>query len=61
METCFLFDIYEGEQIPEGWKSMAYALKFRDPEKTLTDKETDEWVADIIRNVEKLGGRLREQ
>lgn len=60
-ETCYLFDLYEGQQIPEGWKSMAYALKFRDPKKTLTDQETDEWVANIIRHVEKLGGHLREQ
>jgi phenylalanyl-tRNA synthetase beta chain len=33
-----LFDVYMGDPIPEGKKSLAYALTYRDDEKTLTDK-----------------------
>ncbi|MCR6546824.1 phenylalanine--tRNA ligase subunit beta [Dehalobacterium formicoaceticum] len=34
-----LFDLYKGSQIPEGFKSLAYALTFQSKEKTLTDDE----------------------
>ncbi len=33
-----LFDVYTGDPIPQGKKSLAYALTYQDPEKTLTDK-----------------------
>jgi phenylalanyl-tRNA synthetase beta chain len=36
-----LFDLYQGDQIPNGSKSLAYALELRDPNKTLTDDEAD--------------------
>jgi phenylalanyl-tRNA synthetase beta chain len=35
------FDEYRGEQVPEGSKSVAVALTFRSPERTLTDAEVD--------------------
>jgi phenylalanyl-tRNA synthetase beta chain len=34
-----IFDLYEGEQIPAGKKSLAYALELRVPDRTLTDEE----------------------
>jgi len=34
-----LFDLYRGDQVPAGSKSLAYALELRDPDKTLTDEE----------------------
>jgi phenylalanyl-tRNA synthetase beta chain len=34
-----LFDQYRGDQVPDGKKSLAYALQLRDPEKTLTDAD----------------------
>jgi phenylalanyl-tRNA synthetase beta chain len=34
-----LFDLYRGEQIPAGKKSLAYALTFRVPDRTLTDED----------------------
>lgn len=37
LESVVLFDVYRGEQVGEGKKSMAYRLSFRSPEKTLTD------------------------
>jgi hypothetical protein len=33
------FDVYTGEQIKEGFKSMAYAIYYRHPERTLTEEE----------------------
>ncbi|QWC85196.1 phenylalanine--tRNA ligase subunit beta [Nocardioidaceae bacterium] len=39
-ESVRLFDVYRGEQVGKGNKSLAFALRFRAPDKTLTDKET---------------------
>jgi phenylalanyl-tRNA synthetase beta chain len=40
LESVALFDIYTGAQIGEGKKSLAFALRFRAPDRTLTDAET---------------------
>jgi phenylalanyl-tRNA synthetase beta chain len=40
LEDVRLFDIYTGEQVGEGNKSLAYRLRFRAPDRTLTDEET---------------------
>ena len=34
-----LFDVYEGEQIPENYRSLAYSLIFQAPDRTLRDEE----------------------
>ncbi|TWH00077.1 phenylalanyl-tRNA synthetase beta subunit [Nocardioides sp. J9] len=39
LESVRLFDVYTGEQIGEGRKSLAFALRFRAPDRTLTDAE----------------------
>ena len=39
LESIWLFDIYAGPQIGAGKKSLAYALRFRAPDRTLTDAE----------------------
>jgi phenylalanyl-tRNA synthetase beta chain len=39
LEEIALFDIYRGQQVPAGKKSMAFALRFRSDERTLTDEE----------------------
>jgi phenylalanyl-tRNA synthetase beta chain len=36
-----LFDLYQGESIPHGTKSLAFALSYQAPDRTLTDKEVD--------------------
>ena len=41
-ESVRLFDVYTGEQIGEGKKSLAYAMRFRAPDRTLTDAEVAE-------------------
>ncbi|GGH88228.1 phenylalanyl-tRNA synthetase beta chain [Pullulanibacillus pueri] len=55
-----LFDIYRGESLGEGKKSMAYALKYLDPEKTLTDKEVEKVHQKVLEACEtQLGAVLR--
>jgi phenylalanyl-tRNA synthetase beta chain len=39
-ESVRLFDVYTGQQVGEGHKSLAFALRFRAPDRTLTEKET---------------------
>lgn len=60
VESTKLFDIYKGKQIPEGKKSIAYAIVYRDNMKTLTDKEINKVHDKILRALEfKLGAQLR--
>ncbi|MGH8824008.1 MAG: phenylalanine--tRNA ligase subunit beta [Jiangellaceae bacterium] len=40
LESLRLFDVYEGAQVGEGRRSLAYALRFRAPDRTLTVEET---------------------
>jgi phenylalanyl-tRNA synthetase beta chain len=40
VESVRLFDVYTGEQIGAGKKSLAFALRLRAPDRTLTDAET---------------------
>ena len=57
-----LFDVYQGQQITEGHKSMAYALRFRAKDRTLTDKEAEKSMRSIIDNLQKkLGAQVRDK
>lgn len=61
VEKIELFDIYKGKQIPDGKKSIAYAICYRDENKTLTDKEVNKVHDKILRSLEyKLGATLRD-
>ncbi|MCD8222120.1 MAG: phenylalanine--tRNA ligase subunit beta [Clostridiales bacterium] len=60
MESCRLFDIYEGEQIEEGFKSVAYSVSFRAKDHTLTDEEITVVMRKILNGLEGMGIRLRE-
>ncbi len=56
-----LFDIFESEKLGEGKKSLAVNFTFRDEEKTLTDKEIDEWMNRIMSTLEKdLSAEIRK-
>jgi phenylalanyl-tRNA synthetase beta chain len=58
--ACELFDVYTGEQVGEGAKSLAYALRLDDPERQLTDADVTAAIERIVAAVEAdLGGRLR--
>jgi phenylalanyl-tRNA synthetase beta chain len=55
-----LFDVYRGEQIGPGKKSLAYSLTYQSPDHTLTDQELVQTRQRIIRRLEQeLGAHLR--
>ncbi len=60
LEKVELFDVYQGSQIPEGKKSVAYSVWLRSAEGTLTDAQIDEISGKIISKLEKLGAQLRK-
>jgi phenylalanyl-tRNA synthetase beta chain len=56
-----LFDLYRGEQIPEGKKSLAYSMVYQAPDRTLTDEEVAKVRARVIKKLESdLGAKLRD-
>ncbi len=60
LEAVELFDVYEGAQAPAGRRSLAYALRFRAADRTLTGEEVDGVMAAITRALEtELGARPR--
>jgi phenylalanyl-tRNA synthetase beta chain len=60
MEKIELFDVYEGEQVPTGKKSMAYSVTFRATERTLKDEEVASATERILEKLEKeIGAVLR--
>ena len=59
LETIELFDVYEGSQIPEGMKSVAFSLKLRAADRTMTDEEADAAMKRAIKALDKLGVSLR--
>lgn len=55
-----LFDVYRGAQVPPGKKSLAYALTYQAPDRTLTDEDTRKVRAKIVARLEReLGATLR--
>lgn len=61
LESIKLFDVYKGEQILEGHKSIAYALTFRSNEKTLKEKEINKAMSKILNGLEtELDVKLRQ-
>lgn len=60
LESYELFDIYEGEQVAEGYKSIAYNLSFGSNDHTLTDNEVDSAINKIIDGLKANGIELRK-
>ncbi|MGE5588210.1 MAG: phenylalanine--tRNA ligase subunit beta [Clostridia bacterium] len=61
VEDLRLFDVYEGPQVPEGHKSLAFSITYRSPERTLTDEEVEKAhraISDAL--TERLGATVRE-
>ena len=59
LESFGLFDLYEGSQVAEGMKSMAYTLTFRNKERTLSDDEVASAMKKIMNGLEHMGIALR--
>jgi phenylalanyl-tRNA synthetase beta chain len=60
LRSAEVFDLYRGEQVGEGRKSLALRLTFRAADRTLTDDEVAEQRTKIEAAVAKIGGSLRE-
>jgi phenylalanyl-tRNA synthetase beta chain len=60
LRSAEVFDLYRGEQLGEGRKSLALRLSFRAPDRTLTDEEVAKRRSAIEEAVRKIGGSLRE-
>jgi len=60
LERVVLFDVYRGKGLADGEKSLGFTMRFRSPDRTLTDQEVDEQVHRIMgAAAEKVGARMR--
>ena len=53
LESVELFDLYRGEGVEEGKRSLAYRLRFRSPDRTLKDKQVDKAVSAILARIKE--------
>lgn len=61
LRSVSLFDVYEGDKLPEGKKSYALAFVLRDDERTLTDQIIDRAMGNIAARLEQeAGARIRQ-
>ncbi|MBR6790644.1 MAG: phenylalanine--tRNA ligase subunit beta [Oscillospiraceae bacterium] len=60
LEKVELFDVYQGKQVPEGKKSVAYSITLRAADRTLTVEECDNAVAKVMKALDKIGVTLRQ-
>lgn len=60
LEGCELFDVYEGEQIQEGYKSVAYSITFRAKDRTLEETDINAAMKKILNGLTSLGIELRQ-
>ncbi|CEN34721.1 phenylalanine--tRNA ligase subunit beta [Capnocytophaga cynodegmi] len=61
LKDISLFDVYQGDKLPEGKKSYAVSFTLQDINKTLTDKQIDKSMQNLLRKFEeKLGASLRD-
>ncbi|MCD7904878.1 MAG: phenylalanine--tRNA ligase subunit beta [Clostridiales bacterium] len=62
LDSVKLFDVYKGMQIEKGKKSVAYSIKFRASDRTLTDEETAKPLNKIFKELkDKLGAEPRDK
>ena len=62
LEEVKLFDVYQGEQIEKGYKSVAYSISFRSAERTLADADVADSMQAILDGLAKeLGAQLRDK
>lgn len=59
LESCELFDVYEGEQVGEGKKSVAFSLIFRAKDRNLESAEVDKAVDKVLGALKEMGIELR--
>lgn len=60
LEQVTLFDIYQGNQIAEGKKSVSFSLRLRSHEGTLTDEQADAAMKRVLKALDRIGAVLRD-
>lgn len=60
LESYHLFDLYEGAQIKEGFKSIAYSIVFRANDRTLEESDITKAMKKILNGLESMGIELRQ-
>ncbi len=60
LETLELFDVYEGDQIKEGFKSVAYSISFRAKDRTLDENDITSTMKKILNGLSSMGIELRQ-
>ncbi len=60
LEKVTLFDVYKGQQIAEGMKSVSFSISMRSHEGTLTDEQADAAMKRVLKALGDLGAALRE-
>lgn len=60
LESYALFDLYEGSQIKDGFKSVAYSIVFRAKDRTLEDADVTKAMDRILKSLEEMGIELRK-
>ena len=60
LESYALFDLYEGAQIKQGHKSVAYSITFRAQDRTLEDTDVTTAMDKIVKELESMGIELRK-
>ncbi len=62
IEHCDVFDVYQGDKIKAGHKSVALAITYRSETKTLTEKQVEKAHARLVQSLtDTFGGALREE
>ncbi len=59
LAAIHVFDLYEGDKLPKGKKSLAFRLRFEDAEKTLQADTTDKLVQEIVKALEEEHGAIQ--
>lgn len=59
LESVTLFDVYKGEQIAQGKKSVSYSISMRSLDGTLTDEQADKAMEKVLKELKAIGAELR--
>jgi phenylalanyl-tRNA synthetase beta chain len=59
LESISVFDVYTGDKIPEGKKSIAYSMVLRHKDRTMTDDEADAAIDRSLKRLAHIGASLR--
>ena len=59
LEKVTLFDVYKGQQIAQGKKSVSYSISMRSHDGTLTDEQADAAMKRVLKALHAMGAELR--